>query len=187
MSSTPDELIRDRFLAWQCRIRQIATRQDGGRPSQGMRPEVLLKGGEVLSPGIVMLIIPKEPDESTDFFRFQVQKNNDPAEVYQKGLQFLQGIHFQASKTYSDEMTALFPMNSEMAEKLVEEGECLLAFEQYSQRYHMFCRVREFETSESSWQATFWHNHLFNSALPPNARILGFKPDWSSAQADPAS
>ena len=186
MSSSPDEILRDRFLAWQCRIRQIAMRQDGGRPSPGMRPEVLLKGGEVLSRGMVMLILLKEPDESTDFFRFQVQKNNDPAEVYKKGLQFLQGTHFQTSRNYSDEMTALFPVQSETAEQLIDEGECLLAFEQFSQRYRMFCRVREFETSDSSWQATYWHNHLFNSALPPNARILGFRPDWSSAQADPA-
>ena len=187
MSTSPDELIRDRFLAWQCRIRQIAMRDHEGRPSQGMRPEVYLKGGKLLSPGVIMLIQPKEPDESTDFFRFQVQKNNDPAEVYKKGLQFLQGTHFQSSKKYSDELTALFPVDSGVADALMEAGECLLSFEQFSQRYRMFCSVKEFEKNDSSWQGTFWHNHLFNPALPPNPRILGFKPDWSSAQADPAA
>jgi hypothetical protein len=29
--------LRDRFLGWQCRIRQIAMRQDGGRPSPDPR------------------------------------------------------------------------------------------------------------------------------------------------------
>ena len=32
---------RDSFLDWQCRIRQVAMREEGGRPSPGMRPRVL--------------------------------------------------------------------------------------------------------------------------------------------------
>ena len=37
--------IRDRFLAWQCLIRQTAMREQGGRPSPGMRPRVLDTSG----------------------------------------------------------------------------------------------------------------------------------------------
>ena len=33
-------VIRDHFLGWQCRVRQLAMRQAGGRPTSGMRPEV---------------------------------------------------------------------------------------------------------------------------------------------------
>jgi len=44
--------LRDDFLAWQCRIRQIATRQDGGRPSAGMRPRVRDRSGRELSPAL---------------------------------------------------------------------------------------------------------------------------------------
>ena len=38
MQPPPADRIRDHFLGWQCRIRQIAMRQEGGRPSPGMRP-----------------------------------------------------------------------------------------------------------------------------------------------------
>src|SRR5262245_24708716 len=41
MTLVKSNSLREDFLAWQCRIRQIAMRQDGGRPSPGMRPRVL--------------------------------------------------------------------------------------------------------------------------------------------------
>ncbi|MEM8688406.1 MAG: hypothetical protein AAGF81_13825 [Pseudomonadota bacterium] len=185
MDARPDETIRNHFLNWQCRLRQIAMRQDGGRPAPGMRPQLLLNGGEVLSPGVIIVMVPREPEESTDFFRFQCQKTHDPAQVYEKGLQFLQGTHFQQARTFNDELTALFENGSKVAETLVKEGECLLSFEQFSQRYKMFCAVRKFEQDDPEWQATYWHNRLFNPSLASDAQILGFKPDWSSAQADP--
>ncbi len=161
-------------------------RQQGGRPSQGMRAEVLLKGGEVLSAGVTIVMVPKKPEESTDFFRFQCQKTHDPAQVYEKGLQFLQGTHFQKARTFDDELMALFDSSSQIAETLMREGECMLAFEQFSQRYKMFCTVRRVDEDDTKWQATYWHNKLFNVALSSSAVVLGFKPDWRSAQADPA-
>ncbi|HEX2449141.1 MAG TPA: hypothetical protein VHK26_13360 [Methyloceanibacter sp.] len=63
--------LRDDFLAWQCRIRQIAMRH-AGRPSSGMRSRVLDATGRELSPALTVLIVPRDPAESTDFFRFQV-------------------------------------------------------------------------------------------------------------------
>ncbi len=185
MGASTDETIRDHFLNWQCRVRQIAMRQDGGRPAPGMRPQVLLKGGEVLSPAVSILLVPQDSEESTDFFRFQCQKTHDPAQIYEKGLQFLQGTHFQKARTFSDELTALFDVTSDVAKTLLKEGECLLAFEQFTQRYKMFCAVRKFEQTDDQWQATYWHNRLFNPALGSDALVLGFQPDWSSAQADP--
>ena len=35
------------------------------------------------------------------------------------------------------------------------------------------------------YQASYWHNKLFNPAMPADIRILAFAPDWSSAEADP--
>lgn len=185
MGANEDEKIRNHFLNWQCRLRQIAMRQQGGRPAPGMRPEVLLKGGEVLSPAITIVLVPEASEESTDFFRFQCQKTHDPAQIYEKGLQFLQGTHFQQARTFSDELTALFDSTSGVAETLLREGECLLSFEQFSQRYKMFCSVRPFTHDDAQWQATYWHNRLFNPALASDAQVLGFQPDWNSAQADP--
>ena len=78
--------LRDGFLAWQCRIRQIAMRQDGGRPSPGMRPRVRDASGRELSPALTVLILPRDPAESAAFFRFQVTKTADPRDVYQRAL-----------------------------------------------------------------------------------------------------
>ena len=45
--------MRDAFLGWQCRIRQIAMREYGGQPLAGMRPSVSTRKGKSLSPGLV--------------------------------------------------------------------------------------------------------------------------------------
>ncbi len=79
MKPVAAKTLRDDFLAWQCRIRQIAMRQDGGRPSPGMRPRVRDRSGRELSPALTVLIVPRDPAESTDFFRFQVMKTARPA------------------------------------------------------------------------------------------------------------
>jgi hypothetical protein len=50
--------LRDDFLGWQCRIRQIAMRQDSGRPSPGMRPRVLDTAGREIAPALTVLIVP---------------------------------------------------------------------------------------------------------------------------------
>ena len=53
--------LRDDFVAWQCRIRQIAMRQDGGRPSPGMRPRVLDASGGEIAPALTVLLVPRDP------------------------------------------------------------------------------------------------------------------------------
>jgi hypothetical protein len=186
MKHTPDEKLRDHFLGWQCRIRQIAMRQDEGRPSSGMRPKVFTRDGQELSSGVIVVLVPRDPEQSTTFFRFQAQRTHDPRQTYEKGLEYLQATHFQHPKSFSDEITALFVPKSALADRLLEAGECLLAFEQFSQSYRMFCKVRALDPQEPAFEATFWHNRLFNPNLPGEVAILGFQPDWHSAQADPA-
>ena len=36
--------MRDGFIRWQCRVRQMMMREDLGRPSDGITPEVTLIG-----------------------------------------------------------------------------------------------------------------------------------------------
>ena len=94
--------IRDRFLAWQCRIRQTAMREAGGRPSPGMRPRVLDTAGRDFATALTVLLIPKEPEESTAFFNFQVMRSPDPRDLYERGLAISRPItsrHPRASVT----------------------------------------------------------------------------------------
>jgi hypothetical protein len=160
-------------------------RRDGGRPSPGMRPCVLTREGRQISPALAVLLVPKEPAESTAFFRFQVQKTPDPRAVYEQGLAFLQADHFQQPKNFSDELTAVLPSGSEVAAALVAHEACVLVFDHYRQVYRLPCAVRELAPGDPARAASIWHNRLFNPNLPDDVRVLGFQPDWSAAEAAP--
>ena len=178
-----DLIRREEFLTWQCRIRQIAMRDDGGQPTKGMQPSVWLAGGNRLIDAMNILLIPGETKESTAFFKFQVKKSNDPKDVMEKGLQFLQSTFYHDAPTFNDEMTALFSPYSDSAVMLLESEQCLLVFEQFNQTFKLVCTVRELSSEEASWQATYWHNLMFNPAVPGDARIVGFTPFWEKSNA----
>lgn len=185
MKQVSGDQMKSRFLTWQCRIRQIAVRDHGGRPTPGMQPRVLTPSGETLLPAMTVLIHHEDPDESTTFFRFQVQKSLDPHKVYESVLQHLQGDHFQEADRFSDEMTALFQRGSQTAAKLAKTRDCLLEFEQYSQLWRLSCTVRRLPAGAPAREATLWHNRAFNPAIPRDSIVLGFRPDWRSAMASP--
>jgi hypothetical protein len=177
--------IGDHFLAWQCRIRQVAMREEGGRPSPGMRPRVLDASEREVAPAITVLLIPKEPEESTAFFRHQVMRTPDPRDVYERALAFLQADYFQDPDAFSDRLATVLSPGAALAASLLEEGECTLVFEQGRQRYQLPCAVRELKPGSPAREAAIWHNRLFNPALPDTVHVLGFQPDWASARADP--
>lgn len=179
------EALRHHFLGWQCRLRQLAVRQAGGRPTSGMRPAVALPGAAETSACLTVLIVQNEPDEATAQFRHMARRTHDPAERYQSALKFLAAAHYQHPRDFAEELTALFGPESELAGRLLAEGRCTLTFEQYAQRYTLPCRVRGLVDAEPAYQATYWHNILFNPDLPAGLQILGFLPDWAHAQAEP--
>jgi hypothetical protein len=177
--------IGEHFLAWQCQIRQLAMRQDGGRPSPGMRPRVLDASGREMSPALTVLMLPKKPGESTAFFRYQVMKTPDPRDIYQRALTFLQADYFQDPEAFDDRLLAVLSSGASLAEELGASGDCILVFEQGRQRYELPCKVRELKPGKPAREAAIWHNRLFNPALPDTVHVLGFQPDWASARADP--
>lgn len=175
--------LRDDFIGWQCRIRQLSVRQAGGRPTAGMRPQVLTLAGDLLSPGIIVLIVEQEPAEGIALYRHQYLRTNDPVERYDKILDILAASYFQDPAGFSDVMTALFGGDSGVATRLLSHGRCVLEFEQYSQAYRVPCQVAELAAADDFYQATYWHNRMFNPNTPPAVRILSFTPDWSHASA----
>ena len=179
----PNELsdgqdLREQFFAWQCRIRQMAMREDEGRPSPGMCPKLLSQNDEVLADQIITLIVRGASEESTDFFRFQVQKTHDPKLVRERTLTYLQATHFHGPKEFSDCVTALFAEGSTLAGDLVDSGKCILEFKQFSQGYRLHCSVRKLELGVAEHSATLWHNRTFNPNISDKVEILEFKPDW---------
>lgn len=173
--------LKQQFLGWQCRIRQIAVREGGGRPSAAMRPRVTTSDGVEIAPGIVVLIVEFDAEESTALFRHQFLKTQDPKERYGKILEILQASHFQQPALFSDIMTALFGPGSAVAMRLLAHGRCVLEFEEYAQGYRIPCAVAALAEPHPLFQATYWHNRMFNPNLPAGIQILSFTPDWAHA------
>src|SRR3984885_15907765 len=112
------------FIGWQCRLRQLAARQYGGRPMSGMRPRAVDAAGRELSPGIIMLIVESEPENSTELFRYEYSKTQDPNERCDRMVEILQGSYFQEPPRFTDLMTALFGPRSSLAALLREQSRC---------------------------------------------------------------
>lgn len=180
---TPDGAsLRDQFMAWQCLIRQHAMRRDGGRPSDGMEPLVLIPDGQELG-HIRTVIAEREPEETTAMFRHAVQRTNDPRERFDKGLKYLSSAYFQKSRNFEPCLLVMFGPASHGAGTLLKAGACTLVFGQFNQNYRLPCTVRELERSDPFAEALYWHNALFNPALPPDSMRLSFDPIWNEGEA----
>jgi hypothetical protein len=177
--------MRDAFLGWQCRIRQIAMREYGGQPLPGMRPRVSTRKGKSLTSGLVVLLLPLEPRESTAFFRYQVQKTNEAQKTREAGLGYLGAEFYQLPELFSDAMAAIFQPNSPLAAEILKASEVLLDFEQFSQSYRMFCAVRRLAKRDPAREAALWQARIFKRDIGNDADVLSFTPDWTSANADP--
>ena len=176
---------RREFLGWQCRIRQLAVRQAAGRPTSGMRPRVSLLRDDTDLGQITVLIRKRASQEVTAQIQHMVRRTRDPAERLESGLRFLAAAYYQRPEEFSDAMTALFAPRSPLVRRLIDTGQCMLDFEQYAQRYRLSCRVETLASSDPGFQFTYWHNSLFNPAIPGDVQILCFKPDWSAPQNFP--
>ncbi|MGE0210966.1 MAG: hypothetical protein AB7S41_04660 [Parvibaculaceae bacterium] len=185
MQRFSDDQMRKAFFGWQCRIRQIAMREHGGRPLPAMQPRAMLRSGETVIEAMTIVLLPKRPAEATAFLRFQVQKTPDPARAYEAALGYLQAEHYRDPEAFAPEMTAVFPVGSGIAATLAGARRCLLEFEQWSQRFRFTAAVRELPAAAPTRTFTLAHNRIFNPNLPAAALVLGFKPDWKTAQADP--
>jgi hypothetical protein len=185
VSKADRKRLRDKFLDWQCRLRQMAMRMDGGRPSPGMRPRLLDDKGAELVPALTVLLVPNAPGETTAFFRFQVMKYADPRETYEKALAFLQADYFQDPAAFSDRLLATLPSDTALARDLIAAKRCVLVFAQGNKAYRLPCKVKALKDGDADRMAAIWHIRVFNPALPDTVHVVAFDPDWASAQADP--
>jgi hypothetical protein len=165
-----------RFISWQCRLRKLSMRELGGRPTLGMSAGVCsISGGEVKSQ-MNFLIVKQDSESISSEFRHIIRKTQDSAEWVKNGLRILAERHYQDDFNFSDELTALFGTDSSLADALTLAGQCHLKFAEDSVEQAFDFSVREMDGEESAFQATYWHNHLFNASIPGQVRILGFTP-----------
>lgn len=180
------EAMRRHFLGWQCRIRQRQMRHADGQPSDGMCPVCAIDGEGSLG-NLVVLIGRTDSAEDIAKFRHMVRRTQDPRERREAAVREMSAAYFQHPDDFSDVMTALFGPHVAYADRLLDAGHCRLHFDQYAQTYDIPCSVRALTTDEPAWQATYWHNSLFNPNIPAGIRILAFTPDWAGAEARPAA
>jgi hypothetical protein len=176
--------LRQHFLGWQCRLRQLAMREGDGRPTDGMRPTVSVAGRPL---GQITVVLTRLPEHTlVPELRFTVQRTQEPLERWEAAMRLFQGGYFQEPRLFSDELTALFSTEAPLPREALAAGRCTLAFRQFGQSYLLPCAARRLAEAEPLFEATWWHNALFNPNLPPEAQILAFAPDWGAAEADPS-
>ena len=176
--------MRRAFLGWQCRLRQLAMRDHDGRPSAGMRPTLHVAGQKV-GP-ITVVMTRREDDDCTAEFRHIAKRTHDPKERRDAALRYFQANYFQEPERFDDRLTAVFGPDASLPRQIEGRVDCRLVFDQFSQIYELICSADLLNVDEPQFQATFWHNSLFNAALPAGVQILRFSPDWSRSRAEPA-
>jgi hypothetical protein len=180
-----DVALRNRFLGWQCRLRQIAVRDQAGRPNAGMMPRLLISADAAVPESIVVLIVESESAQMTAQLQHIYRSNRDPRTRYDRALVLLQTGYFQHPERFGDLMTALFAPNAAAAESIARAEQCSLEFDHYNQRYRVPCRIARLDSDDEAWQATYWHNVLFNPRIAADSIVLGFTPDWDAADSQP--
>ena len=177
--------IQNYFIGWQCRVRELALRNEEGRPNGGMRPQIVLKNGEVVFPAATLLIIPEQPEQIIRQFRYMALKTQDPKERYTKAMQMLAARFYQKSEDFSGAMAGIFSQFSEEVMALEKDDYCIMEFDYQQQAFKIPCNVSESPKNDQVHEFTYWHNYLFNPNLSPEVKVLHFKPDWSETLSEP--
>ena len=177
--------LRDAFMRWQCRVRQIAMRENLGRPDDASTPTVCLPCA--LDPlGKIITVLCKSPAYSkTPELRHIYQHTNEPAQRRDKALQLLAESYYQKHAEFSNMLTATFAPKSKFAIALEKTALCQLKFDAYGQQFELVCVVTRLGNTHPNYLATWWHNIIFNPNLNPQSIILGFSPNWEISSAEP--
>lgn len=165
-----------RFIAWQCRLRKQNMRESGGRPSPGMSAGVHpLAGGDEQS-RMNFLILRRDSEQRTAEFRHIIRKTPDSSEWVKNGLRILSEMHYHETDQFENRLSALFSLDSALAEALLKAGQCHLKIAEKGADYGFDFDVEALAQEDELFQATYWHNKLFNPTLPGQVQVLCFSP-----------
>jgi hypothetical protein len=177
------EQLRRAFLNWQCRVRQIATREADGRPNAAMMPTVTPAGADAPLGDVITLLHRRPEYAQTKEFQHFARKSQDPLDRREAIVKFLAESYYQDIDRFIDVLTASFGSGSSGARTLVRAKSCKLEFSQYSQNYRVHCNVWRLSKNNPLHEATFWHNLCFNPNMSLDNVILGFEPIWDKSES----
>ena len=121
--------MKDRFLKWQCHVRQMMMRDNLGKPTDAVLPEVFLEGQDN-SLGSIITIMNKLPMYSeTPEMLHMARKTHDPAQRRSQALQYFSATYYQKYSHFSDILTATFQGGSQGAAQILKAAQCRLVFE----------------------------------------------------------
>ena len=164
------------YISWQCRLRKLAMRERDGRPSEGMSAGIHAVAGGDEQARINFLINRANSADRTSEFRHIIRKTHDSSQWVKNGLRILAELHYHETDQFMNELTALFSHDSSIAYALLKAGQCKLRFAEGSIEHVFDYDVSSLDHDDELFQATYWHNHLFNPALPGKVRVLAFTP-----------
>ncbi len=177
--------LRLAFLKWQCRVRQIAMRDNQGRPDDAITPALFLPNHDEPL-GHIITLLNKAPGYSvTPEMLHMAKKTNDPAQRRDQAVRFFSATYYQKAAEFSDILTATFPPGSQGAASIRDANMVRLRFEAYMQVFDLSCKVWRLASNNPLYQATMAHNRLFNPALSEDTEVLGFEPDWNASSSEP--
>jgi len=179
------QAMRADFIRWQCEVRKNAARYVNGKPQDAMRPFIRLPEEEEARARITTVLVPESPDTITKEFRHIMRKTIDPVSRTDSALNKLSGTYYEEPESFSDLLTALFGPGVELADDIHKAQPIILDFDQGGQKYSLPVEVEELTSDHPFYQATYWHNQLFNAEMPPGVRVLRFHPRWEKAWAEP--
>jgi hypothetical protein len=173
--------LRDEFVRWQCQLWKQAMRHAGGRPSEGMCPQVLGPEEQPIADSIKVLLGRSDAAAMAKLFEFQVRRTEDPLERYEKAVTALSAEYYQNPRSFNGVMTGLFSEDAGLLKELLEGAACVLVFNEHTHGYKVPCQVTRLAPHDPLFQLTYWHNAMFNPHLPPDVAVAAFVPEWSHA------
>ena len=160
-------------------------RDNSGRPDEAISPEVTLLGESQSIAQVITLLSKRGPYSKVPELQHMAKSSNDPAQRRNKAIEFLSEYYYQHPTEFSDNLTATFSPGSSLAASMLESNGITLDFKAYNQRFSLRCHTKQLQESDALYQATWWHNVLFNPGLHPQTTVLAFVPDWEFCSADP--
>ncbi len=174
--------LKTAFMRWQCRVRQIAMREKGGRPDDGVMPELTLAGGSAPLGHIITIMSKSSAFSKVPEMMHIVRKTNDPAQRQEQALKFLSEYYYQNADEFSDTLTATFPARSEGAAQILAAEHVDLTYRAFGHGYRVRCSALQLQPHQHLFRATWWHNSMFNPVLDPETIFIGFEPNWRESE-----
>jgi hypothetical protein len=156
----------------------------GGRPSEGMCPRLVDDAGELIASALTVLLARTDSATIAKSFEFQFKCTHDPLDRYERAVTFLSADYYQHPANFSGVMTALVGEGTATLHRLRENRLCILVFRQRNRGFRVPCHAQILAPGDSRFQATYWHNALFNANLPPDVAVVAFEPDWVDASRE---